>query len=77
MVDHVRQDAVHNDGLYLAAGGAPAVPALGAVDALGVAVDSVLRLGGVQQNLERKMLLSNKCTSLHRLNPPAYTVYNP
>ena len=39
------------DQLYLAACGAAAVPALGAVDALRVAVDSILRLGGVQQHL--------------------------
>ena len=37
--------------LYLAAGGASTVPALSAVDTLRVAVDSILRLGGVQQHL--------------------------
>ena len=39
------------DGLYLAPGGAPAVPALGAVNPLRVAVDTILRFCGVQQHL--------------------------
>ena len=41
---------------HLGAGGPAAVPALAAVDSLGVAVDSVLGLGGVQQHLDRQMV---------------------
>ena len=62
----MRQGAVQTDELYLAPGGSPAVASLGAVDSLRVAVDSILRLGGVQQHLGWMMSLEN-CPDPFRL----------
>lgn len=55
----MRQGAVQTDELYLASGGSAAVASLGAVDSLRVAVDSILRLGGVQQHLGWMMSLED------------------
>ena len=61
----MRQGAVQTDELYLAPGGSAAVAPLGAVDTLSVAVDSILRLGGVQQHLRWMMSLDNCPMTFH------------